>query len=894
MLGNLFNQKRSLDPLTPQQTVDGTSPAAPQTPLTASSQSGQVPTQQQDVTTSKMDPALRQDLSALSHLDTRSNQVLHHATDEAKRTKQQFVEPELLLYGLLYDEEIFKLLEQFSVDPAKLSRDIQASEQMGSFVGQSTLSQQAKEIFEQSFAHAKGRGVSFVTPEDLLLTIVAGQSKAAQMLQSAGVKKEQIEEKLARDPQFMSAKRSIVERYGVDLTEMARKGELDPIAGREAEIERLIHIMLRRTKNNPIIIGEAGVGKTAIVEGLALKIADGSVPAELKDRRIIQLDLAALVAGASHRGEFEERLKGVIQECMSSNGKIVLFIDEIHTVIGAGDMEGTMDASNIIKPYLARGQLQIIGTTTTAEYRKHFEKDKAFQRRFQPIVAEEPDEEKAMAMLSIVKPKYEKFHKVTFSDETLKAAISLSKKYIGERYLPDKAVDLLDEAAAQVKMEHEAGKRADTDVKKTDIERVVSSWTGIPVTKLTEDESAKLLKLEDKIHERLIDQEEAVSAVAEAVRRGRIGLAAANRPIASFIFLGPTGVGKTELAKTLGELLFGREDALIRLDMSEYMEKHEVAKLIGAPPGYVGYDEGGQLTEAVRIKPYSIVLFDEVEKAHPDVFNILLQVLEDGRLTDNKGNTISFKNTIIIATSNIGSSLIQQKLSTQGQASTPEQEATQFSELSGMLADELHKFFRPELLNRFDEIVVFKPLQAKHMEGIARLGVAKTAKLLKEQGFALQVSDKAVIELAKDGYDPVYGARPLRRLIQTAIENPIALHIIGKTFVPGDTIAVDYDETKQDFVFVKGGGVPSGQQIGVKDIKTQNVEMAAGVAPLATPPPQAPSAPPVAPSEPGMGLGMADMQAAQNNSTPAPWTEAAQARPAVVADGQNSPAPAME
>ncbi len=813
MLGNLFTQKKAVlgDPVvtqSPPTTMSQNQPA------TTPASDATTPVVQAGVVGSKMDPALRQDLSALSHLDTRSNQVLRHATDEAKRTKQQFIEPELILYGLLYDEEVFKLFEQFSVDPAKLSREIQKNEQPGSLaIGPPTLSQQTKEIFEQSFAHAKGRGVSFVTPEDLLLTLAASsETKASQMLKDSGVTSEQLEEKMAKDPQFMMAKKSIVERYGVDLTEMARKGELDPIAGRDAEIERLTHILLRRTKNNPIIIGEAGVGKTAIVEGLAQKIADGSIPSELKDHRIIQLDLAALVAGASHRGEFEERLKGVIQECMSANGKIILFIDEIHTVIGAGDMEGTMDASNIIKPYLARGQLQIIGTTTTAEFRKHFEKDKAFQRRFQPIVAEEPDEEKAFAMLQVLRPKYETFHKVTMPDDTLKAAVKLSKKYIGERYLPDKAVDLLDEAAAQVKLEHEAGKRSDMEVKASDIERVVSSWTGIPITKLTEDEGQKLLKLEDRIHERLIDQEEAVASVAEAVRRGRIGLSAANRPIASFIFLGPTGVGKTELAKTLGEILFGREEALIRLDMSEYMERHEVAKLIGAPPGYVGYDEGGQLTEAVRIKPYSIVLLDEVEKAHPDVFNILLQVLEDGRLTDNKGNTISFKNTIIIATSNIGSSLIQEKLSSQAQATTPEQAAVQFSELTAMLSDELHKFFRPELLNRFDEIVVFKPLLPEHMSQIAKLGVGKTGKLLKEQGFSLQVSDKAIAELAKDGYDPVYGARPLRRLIQTAIENPIALHIIGKTFVAGDTIMVDYDDAKQDFTFVKGSFPTSGEE----------------------------------------------------------------------------------
>lgn len=822
MLGNLFNQKRSTD--IPQNTgvnaamaqPDASSVQQPNTAPAGQVVPGQWP--QQPATTvgqgnvasvsgtvnSKMDPTLRQDLSALSHLDNRAGQVLRHATDETKRVHQEQIGPEHILYGLLYDEGLFKLFEELSVDPAKLTRELQVKELMGSFSGQPTFSAETKQIFEQAYSHAKGRGVSFVSPEDILLALLNTNTAASQLLQANGVKKESLEEKLAKNPDFQGAKKSITERYGVDLTEQARLGKLDPIAGRDKEIERLVHILLRRTKNNPIIIGEAGVGKTAVVEGLAQQIANGTIPQDLKDRRIIQLDLASLVAGASHRGEFEERLKGVIQECMASNGKIILFIDEIHTVIGAGDMEGTMDASNIIKPYLARGQLQIIGTTTTAEYRKHFEKDKAFQRRFQQILCEEPDEETAFEMLKVLRPKYEKFHSVTMPDDALKAAVKLSKKYIGERFLPDKAVDLLDEAGAQLKLFHASGKRADTEIKKSDIELVVSSWTGIPITKLTEDESEKLLKLDQKIHERLIGQEEAVMAVAEAVRRGRIGLAAANRPIASFIFLGPTGVGKTELAKTLAEILFGREDATIRLDMSEYMEKHEVAKLIGAPPGYVGYDEGGQLTEAVRIKPYSIVLLDEVEKAHPDVFNILLQILEDGRLTDNKGNTVSFKNTIIIATSNIGSNVIQEKLSAQSGTITPEQAAVTFSELTSMLTDELHKFFRPELLNRFDEIVIFKPLAKENMMAIAKLGVMKTGKLLKEQGYALQITDKAVAKLAEDGYDPVYGARPLRRLIQTAIENPIALQIISKAFIAGDTITVDYDDAKQDFSFVKG------------------------------------------------------------------------------------------
>ncbi len=450
----------------------------------------------------------------------------------------------------------------------------------------------------------------------------------------------------------------------------------------------------------------------------------------------------------------------------------------------------------------------MIGTTTTAEFRKYFEKDKAFERRFQQVVCEEPDEDVAVEMLKVLQGKYEKFHHVTYPEETLKAAVHLSKKYIGERYLPDKAVDLLDEGAAEVKLQHDTGKRSDAIVTPGDIENVVSSWTGIPITKLTEDEGQKLLHMEDFIHKRLIDQVEAVTAVAEAVRRGRIGLAAANRPIASFIFLGPTGVGKTELAKALAEIMFGKEEATVRLDMSEYMEKHEVAKLIGAPPGYVGYEEGGQLTEAVRKKPYSIVLFDEVEKAHPDVFNILLQLLEDGRLTDNKGNTISFKNTIIICTSNIGSALIQQQLlknieATGDAPETPEGEAVKFADLHKLLTGELQKFFRPELLNRFDEVVMFKPLARSDMAGIAKLGIQKTEKLLKEQGYSLQITEGALQELAAEGYDPLYGARPLRRLVQTAIENPIAIQLISKVFVPGDTILIDYDKTKSEFVFTK-------------------------------------------------------------------------------------------
>ncbi len=760
---------------------------------------------QTNVISSRMNPVMRQNLSALSHLDTRTTQALTHAQEETRRIRQQFIEPEQLLYGLLYDQQVFKLLEDFNVDVAKLSKELQTKERIGTFMGQPTLSKTSQEVFEQAYRDTKMRGQSFVVPEDVLVTLFNINLTTASYLQAQGVKKEQVVEKLSKTISATYGKKSALDKYGTDLTEQARQGKLDPVAGRDKELDRLIHILLRRTKNNPIIIGEPGVGKTAIVEGLAEKIVSGSVPKELQDKRIFQLDISALVAGASHRGEFEERLKEVITDTLASAGHTILFIDEIHTIIGTGDNEGSLDASNIIKPYLARGQLQIIGATTTTEFRKKFEKDKAFERRFQSVQADEPSEESAIEMLKILKPKYEIFHKVTFPDDTLEAAVKLSKKYVGERFLPDKAVDLLDEAASEVKLQIAAGKRQDNVVKKTDIETVVSTWTGIPITKLTEDESEKLLRLEERIHKRLVDQEEACVAVAEAVRRGRIGLASANRPIASFVFLGPTGVGKTELAKTLAEILFGRDDAMVRLDMSEYMEKHEVAKLIGAPPGYVGYEEGGQLTEAVRKKPYSIVLLDEIEKAHPDVFNLLLQLLEDGRLTDNKGNTISFKNTIVICTSNIGSALIQQRLSLEDPKikKTPEEYNKTFKELNDVVKEELIKFFRPELLNRFDEVVIFKPLRLEHMYGIAKFSIKKTAGLLKEQGFDLQITDKAIEKLAKDGYDPVYGARPLRRLVQTAVENPIALEIISKKFAVGDTIVIDYDENTNQFIFSK-------------------------------------------------------------------------------------------
>lgn len=850
-------------------------------------------TTEEPAASSKINPIMQQDISVMSHLDARSTQIISQSYEEAKKSKVALIEPEELLLALLSDRDVFKLLQDNSIDVAKVTRETQAKLTMGTFTGEPTLSEASKQILEQAYTSAKQRNVEFVTPEDILMTLVASGSNASLPFQAQGLDKAKIEEKLAKDPEFKSGKKSALKEFGKDITEEAAQGKLDPVAGREIETRRLIHILLRRTKNNPLIIGEAGTGKTAIVEGLAQLIVQKQVPPELLNRRIISIEVSTLVAGASHRGEFEERLQRVIKETLEAKGGVILFFDEIHTIIGAGETGGALDASNILKPYLARGQIQVIGTTTTAEYRRYFEKDKAFQRRFQTIVAEEPSEELAVKMLQVLQPKLEAFHKITFAPEALTSAVKLSKRYIGERFLPDKAIDLLDEAGSEIRMQQAQGKRADTQVKEADIQNIVSAMTGIPISKLTEKEGEKLLHLEELIHKKYVDHDRAVKAVAEAVRRGRIGLANLNRPIASFIFLGPTGTGKTEIAKILAEIMFGKADNMIRLDMSEYMEKHEVAKLIGAPPGYVGYEEGGQLTEAVRKKPYSIVLLDEIEKAHPDVFNILLQLLEDGRLTDNKGNTVSFKNTIVIATSNVGSNLIrdfiektqqlkvampatqaspnpaiaasqanvnqlesaiaavtgttpaqpgQNQVLTDGLATvthtvspiapnqaatsdvsarsfntTPDkrqdsliadkggnsQEDQNFRKLSKIVLDELNKHFRPEFLNRFDEIVIFEPLTQKDMAEIAKLGVESTRKMLKDQGVELQVSEAALAQLAKDGYDPVYGARPLRRLIQRSIENPVAIYLISKTLMAGDIAIVDYDPKQDKFSFNK-------------------------------------------------------------------------------------------
>jgi ATP-dependent Clp protease ATP-binding subunit ClpC len=642
-----------------------------------------------------------------------------------------------------------------------------------------------------------------------------------------------------------------LEKYSVDLTELARNGKLDPVIGRQKEIQRVMQILVRRTKNNPVIIGEAGVGKTAIAEGLAERIVAGDVPTSLKEHKVLALDMGSLVAGAKFRGEFEERLKNVLDEVRKAKGEVILFIDELHTVVGAGAAEGAIDASNMLKPALARGELQTVGATTLDEYKKYIEKDSALERRFQPVYVDEPSTEEAILILQGIAPKYEAHHKVRITEDALRAAVTLSSRYLTERHLPDKAIDLIDEASSRLRIDAESFpqplKEAEQVIKKLriqeeaasqrgqfeqaaqlkqrniqkqtaydtqlenwkkekkirdevveqDIEELVAEWTGIPVSRMLETESKRLMRMEDDLHKRVIGQDLAVKALSDAIRRGRAGLKDPKRPIGSFIFLGPTGVGKTELAKSLAEFMFDDEDALIRLDMSEYGNKHEVSKLIGAPPGYVGFEEGGQLTELVRRRPYRVILFDEIEKAHPDLFNTLLQILDDGRLTDGQGHTVDFRNTVIIMTSNLGTDILsKEKL---GLIPNPENE--QYSELLKSVDQAMKKAFRPEFINRIDETIVFQPLDQREITAIVNLMIVEIQQRLETQEIHLKLSSKAIDWLAKSGFDPVFGARPLRRSIQRNIENILATAILSGTFSSGDTILVNV--SKENLTFKK-------------------------------------------------------------------------------------------
>jgi ATP-dependent Clp protease ATP-binding subunit ClpC len=694
----------------------------------------------------------------------------------------------------------------------------------------------------------------FIGTEHLLIAM-AGEERgeAAAILHRFGIDQEKVYSALQKlrgghrvtDARAESKYRSL-EKYGRDLTELARQGKLDPVIGRDDEIRRVMQILSRRTKNNPVIVGDAGVGKTAIAEGLAQKIAADDVPNSLKGRRIIALDMGALVAGSKFRGEFEERLKAVMDEVRQAQGEVILFIDEIHTVVGAGAAEGAIDASNMLKPALAHGELQCVGATTLDEYRKFIEKDKALERRLQPVFLGEPSVEATIEMLRGLRPRYEAHHKIKISDEALEAAVRLSKRYISDRYLPDKAIDLIDEAASKLRIDTESAppevksleqrlkqltneeeaasqrqdyeraaklkserlrleneysqaksnwlkrEKIDSVVDAGDIAQLISNWTGIPVSQMLEGEAEKLLHMEERIHERLVNQEEAVRAVCEAIRRSRAGLKDPKRPIGSFMFLGPTGVGKTELARTLAQFLFDDENAMVRLDMSEYQEKHTVSRLIGAPPGYVGYEEGGQLTEAVKRRPYRVILLDEIEKAHPEVFNSLLQVLDDGRLTDGHGRTVDFKNTIVIMTSNAGVELIRRE-SGIGFA-TPrgaKAEKQSYEAMKEKVMGEVKRMFRPEFLNRLDEIIVFHELTEEQLRSIVDLLVKDLQKRLAERKLGVELTESAKLWLAKEGYDPIYGARPLRRAIERYVENPLSTKLLRGEFSQGDRIIVD-------------------------------------------------------------------------------------------------------
>ncbi len=797
----------------------------------------------------------------------RAEEALRLSQEAAEELGHGYVGSEHLLLGLIREEDgvAHRVLAEFGVTDEMICSVLQRS--VGKGVSGAAPSQgltpRAKSVVELAVSEASRMGSPAIGTGHLLMGILReGGNMGLRILRTVGVdpnrmysailKKAEAAPKAATTGSASSReadkKNKTLAEYTRDLTEAARSGKLDPVIGRDKEIQRVIQILSRRTKNNPVLIGEPGVGKTAIAEGLAERIAAGDVPEELLDKRILSLDLSGMVAGTKYRGEFEERIKNTLNE-VKKDGNVILFIDELHTIVGAGSAEGAVDAANILKPALSRGEIRVVGATTLNEYRKYIEKDAALERRFQPVTVGEPTPEATLEILKGLRDRYEAHHKLTITDEALDAAVQLSKRYIGDRFLPDKAIDLMDEAASQVRMAAESSspdlkaleekiatlhrekndaiaaqdfeKAAQLrDIEKdyqeqVDIERenwrkslsqnrgtvtaddianVVAGWTGIPVTRLTEDESMRLLKLEEKLHQRVVGQDDAVTAVAKAIRRSRVGLKDPKRPIGSFLFLGPTGVGKTELCKTLAEAMFGDENAMVRIDMSEYMEKHTVSRLIGSPPGYVGHEEGGQLTEKVRRKPYSVVLFDEIEKAHEDVWNILLQILEDGVVTDSQGRKVDFKNTVIVMTSNVGARNITAdaaKLGFDGkEKDEKESEDARFARIREAVMADLKHTFRPEFLNRIDEIIVFRQLTQENIVEIARRMLAVTGGRMAQQGITLQADDDAVTELARDGFDPQYGARPLRRAIQSMVEDAVAEQMLEGKLKSGDTARI--------------------------------------------------------------------------------------------------------
>lgn len=788
----------------------------------------------------------------------RAQKVLALAQEEAVRLGHNNIGTEHILLGLIREGEgiAAKALVALGLSLEKIQDEVESligrgQEQPSSIA----YTPRAKKVIELSMDEARKLGHTYVGTEHILLGLIReGEGVAARVLNNLGVSlnkaRQQVLQLLGSSEAVSSSHSTAVnvntptlDGLARDLTAYAKEGNLDPVIGRSKEIERVIQVLSRRTKNNPVLIGEPGVGKTAIAEGLAQKIINNEIPETLRDKRVMTLDMGSVVAGTKYRGEFEDRLKKIMDEIRAA-GNIILFIDELHTLIGAGGAEGAIDASNILKPALARGELQCIGATTLDEYRKYIEKDAALERRFQPITVDQPTPEEAIQILHGLRDRYEAHHRVKITDEAIEQAVKLSDRYITDRFLPDKAIDLIDEASSKVRLRSytvppnlkqlevqlenirkekdaavqsqefekaaslrdteqkmrdeldstknewkEKQGRTDSEVTPEDIAQVVGSWTGIPVSKLAEEETDRLLKMESILHGRVIGQEEAVKAVSRAIRRARAGLKDPKRPMGSFVFLGPTGVGKTELARALAESLFGDENAVIRIDMSEYMEKHSTSRLVGAPPGYVGYEEGGQLTEKVRRKPYSVVLLDEIEKAHPEVFNILLQVLEDGRLTDSKGRTVDFRNTLIIMTSNVGADLIK-KNSTLGFMAAADS-GRDYSNMKDKVMGELKKSFRPEFLNRIDEIIVFHSLEESHIAQIVSLMSDELAKRLREQEVEFSLTDKGKAFLAKEGFDPTYGARPLRRAIQKHIEDRLSEELLRGNIAKGDSLTID-------------------------------------------------------------------------------------------------------